>query len=99
MQLDFPVLSLQLAVWKDNSQHTSEMHLLEKLCRNNEHYFIKTEINFNLEDYNEVRRDAESFQAVVAFPLMGGVEITDCTCQPACHNTLFLSFHKERRAQ
>lgn len=48
------------------------MHLLEKLLRNTEHYFINLEINFNLADFNEVSRAAESFQAIMALLLMEG---------------------------
>lgn len=47
------------------------MHLLARLLRNIEHYFINPEINFNLADFNKVRRAAESFQAIMFFPLMG----------------------------
>lgn len=64
-------LCLQLAIWKENSLLTSEMHLLAGLLRDTEHYFINPEINLNLADFVKVRRAAESFQAILFSPLTG----------------------------
>lgn len=98
-QLLSPQMCLQLAIWKDNSSLTSEMHLLARLLRNIECYFINPEINFNLADVNEVRRAAESFQALMAFPFMGR-EGNNRLHLPAqqCQNTLLL-FCEQRRSQ
>lgn len=75
------------------------MHLLEKLLRNTEHYFINLEINFNLADFNEVRRAAESFQAIMALLLlMGGGKITGCTCQPS-NTEAYFSFLSMNRGE
>lgn len=59
-------LCLQLALWKENSLLTSEMHLLAGLLRDTEHYSINPEINLNLADFVKARRAAESSHAITA---------------------------------
>lgn len=65
------------------------MHLLARLLGDTKHYFINPEINFNLADFNKVRRAAETFQAIMVFPLMGREERKSCTCQPSNVKTRF----------
>lgn len=95
--LSSPWLSLQLAIWKDNSLLTSEMHLLARLLRNIKHYFTNPEINFNLAGFNKVRRAAKSFQAITVFPLTGrGWNNRLHLPAQQCQNTLFPPFREQR---
>lgn len=64
-------LCLQLALWKENSLLTSEVHLLAGLLRDTEHYSINPEINLNLADFVKARRAAASSHTITFLPFMG----------------------------